>query len=628
MRKRIIATLCTCLVFSCLLFCACGKSGDSLELNYYNYDLYVNYSFRIEYSGCPYVQFSSSNDSVATVDQMGVVIGRAIGETVITAKYKNQTKKCTVVVHETEKETPILTLNIDENIRVEKGSVPFSINPKLSLGENQIQAEYEFSSQKENVASVSANGVITPLDYGITAISVSVNYEGEKLTKIIILEVIADVDIRFSEYEYTLYTACVDYRQKTSFEPDFLGVYVDGVKDEQANITYEFDQNLLKFEGGKVEVVCKSSANTEFVAVYYDQNNIKYTCPISVQILFPVLDKTEELHYYVGNWKDSLRGNKIIGREQITFSEKVFDEQITGIYDITTGEEIDLNFNPQTGELVNTELVKGSKTWKIYNENYAVEVSVSVVDMVITTADEFVKTLSIATGEHIVLGNDIENVGHYQNTENVFSGVLDGNYHTVSGLDFSSSAAYGGLFYRIDNAVIKNIAFKDAVLSVYRHTVDGQTTAYPHGLIGYQGYRSTISNVYAQVYSNANEYEGGLFHWIGAGLIFKDMVVVYENKWAGSEVGVLSRTTDAVLTIDNVYVVKKSNISLIKTFASTLTEENISQLNENLQNINVDYNDEQQLMLYRNNLTLTNFLLAVLESDGVGDNYENDDFIE
>lgn len=628
MKNKIIVILSLFLVLSCAFFCSCNKTEYTLELNYYQYELKVNTSFTLEYSGCPFAQFSSSNESVATVDQAGVVIAKAEGQTVITVAYEDLTKTCEITVVDTEQSTPILTINLDENVSLLKTSAPIKIMPKLTVDGKEVQAQFVFSSQREGVATVDVVGVITPIDYGTTAISVSAQCQGKTLQKTIILNVIADVDIRFDRYEQTIYTTSVNYSQKTYFVPKLLGVYVDGIKDESATVNYEFDQNLLKFENGVIEVVTKNSAQTELVAVYSDANGIEYTCPIAVNILFPVIDKTEEIQYYVGNWKDSLRGEKQIGREQITFIEEVFDEQITEIYDVTTGEEINLNYNEKTKELENTELVKGSKTWRIYNQDYAVEVSVIVVDMVINTAEEFVRTLSIATDEHIVIGRDIANVGHYQNTGNVFSGVLDGNYHTVAGIDFSKSSANGGLFSRIDYATIRNIAFKDVDLSVFRQTVEDKTTAYPHGLIGYQGYRSTISNVFAQVYSSAGEYEGGLFHWIGAGITIKDTVIVYRNRWAGEGVGVLSRTCDAVVTVENVYVVKSSQIALIKTFASALTDENLVKINENLQKINVEYNDEEQFRLYRNTLSLTEFHLSVLEKGGVGDKYENDDFID
>lgn len=631
MKKRIIFILSLCFILSCVLFSACQKDNKTnykIELNYYEYQLQVNYSFKLEYSGCPYAQFSSSNDQIATVDQSGIVIGKSAGKVEIRVQCENQSKTCTVTVVSVEQFTQVLSLNVDENVNVLKSDNTLRILPKLLIDGKETQTEFLFSSQKESVATIDKNGLIKPIEYGITAITVSANYKGSTLSKTVILSVIADIDIRFDNYSYTLYTTSVNYKQNTSFSPLFLGVYVDGVKDEDATVSYEYDQNLLKFENGKVSVITSDSAKTQFTAVYQDENGIKYTCPISVEILFPVIDKTNQTNYYVGNWKDSLRGDKKIGREQITFTEKVFEEEIVDIYDITTGQEKDLNYNPQTCELENTELVKGSKTWKIYNDKYAVTVSVTVVDMVINTAEEFVKTLSIATDEHIVIGKDIDNVGQYQNTSNIFTGILDGNYHTVSGIDFSKATAYGGLFYRIDNATIKNIAFDKVDLSVYRHTEDEQTVAYPHGLIGYQGYRSTISNVFAQIYSTASEYEGGLFHWIGAGIIIKDTVIVYQNKWAGSEVGVLSRTSDAVVTIDNVYIIKNSNIALIKSFAQSLTAENKLQLEQNLQKANVDFEDVEQFYLYRNTLNLTKFHMAVLEKNGNGDNYENDDFTD
>ena len=104
------------------------------------------------------------------------------------------------------------------------------------------------------------------------------------------------------------------------------------------------------------------------------------------------------------------------------------------------------------------------------------------------------------TSEIVELTEDIVNVGNYNlgsQTTTVFSGVFDGNGHTVSGLTIT----YRGLFYSLNNATVKNVIFKDVVLSHNQA-----------GVIAYQIPKNAVANihnVYVSVASVAEPASNG-----------------------------------------------------------------------------------------------------------------------
>ncbi|MBX4263958.1 Ig-like domain-containing protein [Clostridium estertheticum] len=123
------------------------------------------------------ITWTSSNYNIADVDSNGRVIPKAGGNAIITAtSVYDKTKKatCSVTVNGPITDTKIhatgITLN--EHSRDLIGNTPFTLKPVISPS-NAVNKAVTWSSSNENVATVSATGVVTPIAEGITLIAVT-----------------------------------------------------------------------------------------------------------------------------------------------------------------------------------------------------------------------------------------------------------------------------------------------------------------------------------------------------------------------------------------------------------------------------------------------------------------------
>ena len=118
-------------------------------------------------ANAPEIVWSSSEQSVATVDQNGLVTGSAAGKTIITAASGD--KKATCEISVVEREVTIsktyAQLNLADNP---------SLKLKLTASDDK-PVEAVWSSDNENVATVSQSGEVTPLSEGVANIKAIVD---------------------------------------------------------------------------------------------------------------------------------------------------------------------------------------------------------------------------------------------------------------------------------------------------------------------------------------------------------------------------------------------------------------------------------------------------------------------
>ena len=92
-----------------------------------------------------------------------------------------------------------------------------------------------------------------------------------------------------------------------------------------------------------------------------------------------------------------------------------------------------------------------------------------------------------------------------------FTGVFDGDGHTISGVNVNDGSYPGGLFRYIGVAVIKNVTVVGSV------TVPSQTLV--GGVIGMTDQGSTITNVHARVAVTGTSRVGGITGWLAESTI-------------------------------------------------------------------------------------------------------------
>ncbi len=141
------------------------------------------------------VTWSSSNTSVATVSN-GTVTAKAVGTATITASAGGKSATCTVTVS-----IPVTGVSLDKTIASVHTGNRLSLNATL-IPSNATNKNVTWASSNTSVATVNANGFVTPVAAGSTTITVKTE-DGSK-TKSCVVTVIeqslAAVDMGVSVY--------------------------------------------------------------------------------------------------------------------------------------------------------------------------------------------------------------------------------------------------------------------------------------------------------------------------------------------------------------------------------------------------------------------------------------------
>lgn len=116
------------------------------------------------------LEWSSSDESVASVDATGLVTAVAAGEADITAKIADTeiSATCTVKV-----EVPVDAVTAPENLEFTEGDEGKSLDAKITP-EDATNVMLKYESSDEAVATVDENGVVTPVAAGECVIKTSV----------------------------------------------------------------------------------------------------------------------------------------------------------------------------------------------------------------------------------------------------------------------------------------------------------------------------------------------------------------------------------------------------------------------------------------------------------------------
>lgn len=151
-----------------------STEDEKMALNYRQIDLSVKQTIKLEVayvaSGVADdgIEWSSSDDTVASVDENGVVTAKKAGNAEITAKSGTLSAKCSVTVSEENTvgiylSTNAVILQVGESNRITATAIPVSTNEAAI-----------WSSDDQSVATVTSDGVITAIKGGKTTITAQV----------------------------------------------------------------------------------------------------------------------------------------------------------------------------------------------------------------------------------------------------------------------------------------------------------------------------------------------------------------------------------------------------------------------------------------------------------------------
>ena len=141
------------------------------------------------------IEFSSSDNSVAIVDEDGYILGLSSGKSIITAKTENGISDSINI----EVYSPVTDINFDTtDLVLEKGE-NFHLNV-IIYPEDATNKSIEFSSENVNIATVDNNGNIIAKDIGNTKIFVkSLDTNIQKSINIQVIEKLDESEISFDE---------------------------------------------------------------------------------------------------------------------------------------------------------------------------------------------------------------------------------------------------------------------------------------------------------------------------------------------------------------------------------------------------------------------------------------------
>lgn len=116
------------------------------------------------------LEFVSSNEEVATVDESGLVTAVDMGEAEITVSVKDQelSATCKVTV-----ENPVKDIEVPEELEFTVGDEAKKIEAKV-IPEDAVGYEIQYESSDEKIATVDENGNVTPVAKGECIIKTTV----------------------------------------------------------------------------------------------------------------------------------------------------------------------------------------------------------------------------------------------------------------------------------------------------------------------------------------------------------------------------------------------------------------------------------------------------------------------
>ncbi len=405
------------------------------------------------------LQFTSQNDSIATVSSAGVVTATSVGETKIVASYGKQSTECKVVV---ESGGLLPTLNLLYGV---EDSVNCYVGEKVNLSANVFfnekaydDATITYSSSNAGVADVE-NGMLDPKALGTATITVTAKWRSfAEISKQITVEVIDTLICavnggRTSSFE--LYTVN-QFRGETYENTATVNISLtdNGQTDISDYTVSVLDESVAKYQNGVL------------TAVGYGTTSLKISCTVN--------GKDYAFVYPVDVSRPTFQYEKVLDIDSVASFPvaEVFEDanaQIIDIRDLDGKTTLLVEDNVISGFTVDrTNLI--SHDLVVYTATSICEITVNPCTRVIRSFEDLQETFTVAGVATDNLGDVVYN-GYYRldgnvdcygqklanNSAKVFglNGTFDGNGYVISNL----TCGVQGIFGAVNGGTIKNVAF-------------------------------------------------------------------------------------------------------------------------------------------------------------------------
>ena len=290
------------------------------------------------------VTWTSSNESVATVDTNGLVTAIAVGEAIITATTNdgsNLSASCKVSV------VPTLA----ESIALDKTEISLKANESAMLvatvlPESTTDKSVMWTSLNESVATVDTNGLVTAIAVGEAIITATTN-DGSNLSAsckvTVIPTLVTSIEVTPTEYEGV---------EGSEFQ---LTAIIIPEEATNKNVNWSSSDEVIASvsEDGLVKVL--KEGNTVITASTTDGSNLTATCKIAV---FTGIDGVSDDNIVVATNGDNI----IVSNAPKNIDINVYSNNSTLIRSVkSAGETISINISSKGIYYVKV----GNKTMKV-----------------------------------------------------------------------------------------------------------------------------------------------------------------------------------------------------------------------------------------------------------------------
>ena len=502
--------------------------------------------------------YSSSDSTVASVSNLGVVRGLKAGNVVITITAGENVQTVNFIVNEAGN-VPVIVLENSNVPQNEQGQYACSlfvggamnIGAKLKYNGLAYTSDVTFSYESENneIATIT-NGMIRAIGEGTVTLRVKANdwrgYAGSNLIQTITVVVKPNVSLSVAEEEVELYTKQIT-DEPTSF--DFAPtVIVDEVENTDAEFTFDYDEKIVSVSASG-EVTAVGEGETDVVIGYTTAGGYAIEKTVRVRVILPIVNSNVAL---------------TVDKSGMTLDKAKFNlldtENYVRIADEKTGASDAFEGNVFTGQTLPT----GERTLVIYSNKQGYRIQALVVDKIIKTEAELraLQTTEDVTA-YYVLGGNISLTSTFDGiTSGTFSGIFDGNGYAISG----GKVSYGLLGKNTLNATVRNLAIVDVGLATYPGSANCNGALLAHRMDG----TTTIENVYLKMNNpDAWALSAGVWAYCARGTFNAKNVVSYVDSDRTNMASFICWADGVTLNLSNVYCASQVQMNLINTSAPT-----------------------------------------------------------
>lgn len=359
------------------------KTTISLNVNAYALTEDETFTIAATTNSTDVIKWTSSSPEVASVSSQGRVIAKTAGETTITATVGNVSDSCRVQVVADNAQATIKLAQTTLRLSVSRGATQIQGTVTTANGQQTLaEAGATYETDNASVATVSADGTVTPMSAGSTLVFVSANGR----TKVVAVEVYTmlvsttddwnamlglpgDLAARFyvtNDIDFTdvVYNAKVNNGGDVLLSQSFCGS-LDGGGHTISNVTFDSAVSSQSLFGTMVGCTLTNIAFS----------NIHFTASGAAGLAIRVLQ-----HYNVADENGNATRELLFAPCYVTnvFGDFVYDYNgvsgITGIYYGGGMENVFVSMRKSDGSALNKTtdfaVAKQSMIWSMADPNW------------------------------------------------------------------------------------------------------------------------------------------------------------------------------------------------------------------------------------------------------------------